>query len=323
MRYTSRMRAVTIADRRITVADHPEPVPGRGQIGIRVRAAGLNGADLAQVLGFYPAPPGVAPDIPGLELAGEVVEIGEGATRFGPGDRVMALVSGAAQAQVAAVDERLAMPMPASLDWNAAGGFPETFITAHDALITQCGLRRGERLLVNGAAGGVGTAAVQIGVAAGADVMATVRAPELRQGVSGLGAQVIDPSEIAGAGPFDVILELVGAVNFPANLEALATGGRISVIGVGAGATIELNLLQLMGRRARLSGSTLRARTLEERAAAVRRVEAEVLPLVAGGRIRVLVQDVYALEAAADAYARFQAGAKLGKLVLSMGESGA
>ncbi|MGD0834993.1 MAG: zinc-binding dehydrogenase [Candidatus Dormibacteria bacterium] len=317
------MRAVTIADRRITVADHPEPAPGRGEIGVRVRAAGLNGADLMQVQGLYPAPPGVPPDIPGLELAGEVVEVGEGATRFRPGDRVMALLAGGAQAQVAVVDERLAMPVPASLDWNAAGGFPETFITAHDALISQCGLRGGERLLVNGAAGGVGTAAVQIGLARGAHVVASVRAPELRDGVSALGAEVVDPSGIMDLGPFDVILELVGAVNFPANLGALATGGRIGVIGIGAGATIELNLGQLMGRRARISGSTLRSRTPEEKATAVRRVEADVLPLVAARRITVLVQEAFALEAAADAYARFQAGAKLGKIVLSVGEGGA
>jgi NADPH:quinone reductase-like Zn-dependent oxidoreductase len=312
------MRAVTIADRRVTVAEHPEPVPGLGEIGIRVHAAGLNGADLMQVRGFYPAPAGVAPDIPGLELAGEVSAVGEGATRFRPGDRVMALLAGGAQAQIAIVDERLAMPMPGALDWSSAGGFPETFITAHDALISQCGLRRGDRLLVNGAAGGVGTAAVQIGVAAGAHVVASVRSAELRPGVASLGAEVVDPQEIAGAGPFDVILELVGAANFPANLGALATGGTVSVIGVGAGATIELDLGQLMGRRARILGSTLRSRTLEEKAGAVRRVETEVLPLVDSGRIKVLVQDVFDLEAAADAYSRFQAGAKLGKIVLSI-----
>jgi NADPH:quinone reductase-like Zn-dependent oxidoreductase len=319
MRYKPRVRAVTIADRRITVAERPDPAPGRGELGIRVRAAGLNGADMMQVRGLYPAPAGASPDIPGLELAGEVVEVGDGATRFRPGDRVMALMAGGAQAQIATVHERLAMPMPVGLDWNAAGGFPEAFITAHDALISQCELRSGERLLVNGAAGGVGTAAVQIGVATGARVVASVRATELRQAVSSLGAQVIDPVEIAEAGPFDVIIELVGAVSFPANLRALATGGRISVIGVGAGARIDLDLGQLMGRRGRIHGSTLRARSMEEKAIAIRRVEAEVLPLVEAGRLRVLVQEVFALEAAADAYARFQTGAKLGKIVLSIG----
>ncbi|MGA3184113.1 MAG: zinc-binding dehydrogenase [Candidatus Dormibacteria bacterium] len=319
MRYTSRVRAVTIADRRITVSEHPAPTPGRGELGIRVRAAGLNGADIIQVQGHYPAPPGVVPDIPGLELAGEVVTLGDGATRFHSGARVMALTAGGAQAQIAVVHESLAMPVPDGLDWHAAGGFPEAFITAHDALISQCELRSGERLLVNGAAGGVGTAAVQIGVAAGARVVASVRAPARRQAVSSLGAQVIDPQEIAEAGPYDVILELVGAVSFPANLRALATGGRISIIGVGAGARVELDLGQLMSRRGRLFGSTLRARPLGEKAIAVRRVEAEVLPLLEAGRLRVLVQDVFPLEAAADAYARFQAGAKLGKIVLSIG----
>jgi NADPH:quinone reductase-like Zn-dependent oxidoreductase len=183
MRYTFGMRAVTIANARISVEDRPEPVPGAGQLLVRVRAAGLNAADLMQVRGLYPAPPGVPADIPGMELAGEVISVGEGAVRFLPGDRVMSLVGGGAQAQMAVVDESVAMPVPATLGWPAAGGFPEVFTTAHDALVTQCQLQSGERLLVTGAAGGVGTAAVQIGVALGAQVVASVRDGARRGGV--------------------------------------------------------------------------------------------------------------------------------------------
>jgi NADPH2:quinone reductase len=312
------MRAVTIAGGALAVADRDDPVPGPGDLLVRVRAAGLNGADLMQLRGLYPAPAGVPADIPGLELAGEVVATGEAAARFGRGQAVMALVGGGAQAELAVVPEPLAMPVPEGLDWSQAGGFPEAFITAHDALVTQCGLRGGERLLVSGAAGGVGTAGIQLGVCLGARVTASVRDPSLRDRVAGLGCQVIDPASTSTAGPFDVILELVGAVSFPADLEALATGGRISVIGIGAGGRVTLELGQLMGRRGRLLGSTLRSRTLEERAAAAHRVEAEVLPLLAAGRVRVPVSAAYELGAAADAYARFQAGGKFGKIVLTV-----
>ena len=315
----SAVRAVTIVDRGVTVAERPEPRPGPGQLVVRVRAAGLNGADLMQLRGLYPAPPGVPADIPGLELAGEVVACGEGTVRRRPGDRVMALVAGGAQAELAVVDERHSLPLPENLDWPAGGGFPEVYVTAHDALVTQCGLQPGERLLVSGGAGGVGTAAVQLGAALGARVTASVRNADLRAGVAALGAEVIDPAATAGAGPFDVILELVGAVSFPANLEALATRGRIAVIGVGAGARIELDLRQLMGRRARISGSTIRARSAEEKAEAVGRVEDDVLPLLRAGRVRVPVAQTFDLAAVADAYARFRAGGKLGKIVLTSG----
>jgi NADPH2:quinone reductase len=312
------MRAVTIADSRIVVTERPDPIPQTGELLVRVRAAGVNGADIIQMRGHYPAPPGVPRDIPGLELAGEVVAAGEGTARFRIGERVMALVAGGGQAELAAVPEVLAMPVPPGLSWEAAGGFPEVFVTAHDALVSQCALRPGERLLVHGAAGGVGTAAVQLGAAIGAEVTASVRRPELRAAVEALGARVIDPEETAGAGPFDVILELVGAPNLPANLRALAVRGRISVIGIGAGGRAELDLGLLMARRAVIAGSTLRSRTREEKAEAVRRVEAEVLPLLSGGRIRVVVAETHPLGAAADAYARFQAVGKLGKIVLTV-----
>ncbi len=311
------MRAVTIEDGKLAIREHPDPAPGKGELLVRVRAAGLNNADVHQLRGAYPAPPGSPVDIPGLEVAGEVVGVGPDATRFKAGDRVMALVGGGGQAELALVHERVAMPVPERMPWVEAGGFPEVFITAHDALFTQCGLTLGEHVLVHGAAGGVGTAAVQLAAAAGASVVASVRNPEHHRAVAELGAElVLFPADVAGTGPFDVILELVGAPNLAANLEQVATCGRISVIGTGAGGIVELDLRLLMTHRARLIGSMLRSRTLEQKAAATRRVEAAVLPALAGGRMRVPVAASYPLEQAENAYERFQAGGKLGKVVL-------
>ncbi|MEJ7784977.1 MAG: alcohol dehydrogenase catalytic domain-containing protein, partial [Solirubrobacteraceae bacterium] len=215
------MRAATVRDSEILVEEHPDPEPGSGEVLVRVRAAGLNGADVLQRKGAYPAPPGSPEDIPGLELAGEVAALGAGASRFAEGDRVMAIVGGGGQAELAVVHERQLMPVPDGLDWPEAGGAPEVFTTAHDAIFTQCGLRAGERLLVHGAAGGVGSAAVQLGRAAGAHVTATVRSEELRDGVRELGAHVVlEPDGFEEHGPFDVILELVGAPNLPGDLKA-------------------------------------------------------------------------------------------------------
>jgi NADPH2:quinone reductase len=232
----------------------------------------------------------------------------------------MGIVGGGGQAELAVVHERQLMPVPDGVDWAQAGGFPEVFTTAHDAIFTQCDLRPGERLLVHGAAGGVGAAAVQLGAAAGARVTATVRNAGLRDAVAALGAEaVLDPEGFEAHGPFDVVLELVGAPNLPGDLKALGTGGRIVVIGVGAGFKAEVNLLALMSKRATLRGSTLRARPLEEKAATARAVEREVLPLLAAGRLRVPVAETFALADAAAAYDRFTAGGKLGKVVLTMG----
>src|SRR5947209_1783561 len=169
------MRAATIRDGELAVEEHPDPEPAADELLVRVRAAGLNGADMMQLRGRYPAPPGAPQDIPGLELAGEVAACGSRVRRFEPGDRVMAIVAGGGQAEQCVLHERAVMPVPEQLDWPAAGGLPEVFTTAHDALFTQGELAPGERLLVHGAAGGVGTAAVQLGRATGARVTATVR----------------------------------------------------------------------------------------------------------------------------------------------------
>jgi len=311
------MQAATIRDREVAVEEHPDPVPGVGEVLVRVRAAGVNGADMMQRRGLYPAPPGSPPDIPGLELAGEVSALGPEAERFALGERVMAIVGGGGQAELCVVHERQLMPVPAPLDWPAAGGLPEVFTTAHDALFTQAKLRSGEHLLVHGGAGGVGTAAIQLALASGAGVTATVRSQELRGEVAALGAAVLEPHAFAERGPFDVILELVGAPNLGENLLALATGGRITVIGVAGGASGELNLLALMGKRARILGSTLRSRPLEEKALAARRLEREVLPLFASGNLRVPIAATFPLGEAAAAYERFAAGGKFGKIVIT------
>jgi len=313
------MHAVTIAEGRLEWTEHPDPVPGSGEVLVRVRAAGLNGADGLQLRGLYPAPPGSPADIPGLELAGEVVELGGGVTRWSVGDRVMAVVGGGAQAELAVVQERHLLAVPDGLDWAEAGGFPEAFTTAHDALFTQCELTLGERVLVHGAAGGVGVAGVQLAAAAGCTVVATVRNPARRPDVEALapGVTAVQPEGFEAHGSYDVILELVGAPNLPADVAALATGGRIAVIGVGAGARAEVPLLALMAARGRIHGSTLRARSLEDKAAAARAVERHVLPLLADGRVRVPLLDTFAMADASAAYERFAAGGKLGKIVLT------
>jgi NADPH:quinone reductase len=309
---------VTISGGRAEVSDRPDPRPGDFELLVRVRSAGVNSADLAQIAGHYPAPAGAPEDIPGLELAGDVVETGPYVSRFQVGDSVMALVGGGGHAELAVAHERLAMAVPPNLDIVAAGCFPEAFTTAHDALFTQCELAMGERVLIHGAAGGVGTAAVQIAVAAGADVTATVRSEEHRGSVAELGARVIAPEDFPSAGPFDVVLELVGADNMPGNLDSLATRGRICVIGMSGGSTVaELNLWALMARRGRISASTLRARPLEARIDAVRRVEAQVVPQVRQDRVRVVLLAEFPLGDALSAYERFRAGGKFGKIALT------
>jgi NADPH2:quinone reductase len=313
------MRAATIRDGSIVVSEHPDPVPQAGELLVRVKAAGLNGADMMQLAGRYPAPPGAPQEIPGLELAGEVVDVGRDVTRFVPGDRVMAVVAGGGQAELAVVHESAAMPVPDELEWTAAGGVPEVFTTAHDAVFTQAGLSVGERLLVHGAAGGVGMAAVQLGTMAGARVTATVRDEHAREQIAALEVNALPPEGFEEQGPFDVILELVGGPNLPGNLEALAMRGRIVVIGISAGAKAELDLRALMGKRGSIHASTLRARSLEDKAQAARAVERCVLPGFTSGDLSVPVTATFALEDAAAAYDRFKEGGKLGKIVLQVG----
>jgi NADPH2:quinone reductase len=295
------MRAVVIEEGRLVVGERPDPAPGTGEVLIRVRAAGINNADLLQAAGRYPPPPGTPADMPGLECAGELVETGE---------RVMALLPGAGQAELVAVDARHVLPVPEGVDWPAAGGFMEAFATAHDALFTQVGLRPGERLLVNGASGGVGTAAVQLGIALGAEVTGTARRSESRDLVRGLGAG-IEPE-----GEYDVILELVGGELLTRDVEQLARHGRLAVIGTGAGGRAQVDFGRLMHKRARIHGSTLRSRSAEEKALVIARLGEHALPLLAAGRVTVPVHEVFPLDQAQAAYTVFAAGGKFGKLVL-------
>jgi putative PIG3 family NAD(P)H quinone oxidoreductase len=311
------VKAVIVRDGELSVEDHDDPEAGLGEVLVKVRAAGLNGADMMQRRGLYPAPPGSPQDIPGLELAGEVAALGRGASRFKEGDRVMAIVGGGGQAELATVHERVLMPVPDGLDWPQAGGVPEVFTTAHDALFAQAELKPGEHLLVHGAAGGVGTAAIQLARALGARVTATVRNEALRAGVAEFGAEVVAPEGFEQHGKFDVILELVGAPNLAGNVKSLATDGRIVVIGIGGGAKGELNLGALMGARGRVMASTLRARPLEEKALTARALERSVLPLFESGQLTVPVHATYPLADAEQAYDAFAAGGKLGKIVLT------
>jgi len=311
------MRAVVIRDKQLHWEERDDPVPGDTELLVAVRAAGLNGADMMQRQGYYPAPPGAPADIPGMELAGEVMAVGSQVTRFAPGSRVMSLVGGGGQATMAVVEESHALAVPDWLTWPEAGGFPEVFCTAFDALFTRADLRMGERVVISGAAGGVGTAGVQLAAVTGASVVATVRDAGRREEVEALGAEVvIDPDGVAAHGPYDVVLELVGAASLPTLLPHLATGARVMVIGVGSGAKIELNLLQLMGARAQIGGATLRGRTRWEKADVAAAVTAHVLPLLDSGRLRVPISATFPMADATAAYDHFTAGGKLGKVVL-------
>jgi NADPH:quinone reductase-like Zn-dependent oxidoreductase len=311
------MRAVTVVDGDLRWDEHPDPEPGDTELVVAVRAAGINAADLLQRKGFYPAPPGSPPDIPGMELAGEVVAVGRRVAGFAVGDAVMGLVGGGAQAELAVIDECCALAVPPGLPWAEAGGFPEGFATAYDALFTQCGLSVGDRVLVTGAAGGVGTAGVQLAAAAGASCVASVRHAELRSALVALGAaEAAAPDDALGLGPYDDVLELVGAASVPGVLGAMAVGGRMSVIGVGGGSRVEVDLLTVMQRRLRVSGSTLRARSLVEKAMVTSAVRAHALPLLASATVRVPVAATVPMAQAVDAYERFARGGKLGKIVL-------
>jgi NADPH:quinone reductase len=216
------------------------------------------------------------------------------------------------------VDQAHALAAPPALGWAEAGGFVEVFATAFDALFLQAGLALGERVLVSGAAGGVGSAAVQLAATAGAHVVASVRDPAKHAQVAALGAaEVVEPAQVREAGPYDVVLELVGAESLQLALRGLATCGRVVVIGVGAGALVELDLKRLMARRARLFASTLRARRHDEKAAVVTALAGRVLPLLASGRVRVPIAAAFPMAEAAAAYESFAAGGKFGKIVLT------
>jgi NADPH:quinone reductase-like Zn-dependent oxidoreductase len=311
------MHAVVIRDTKLHWEERDDPVPGDTELLVAVHSAGLNAADLVQRAGFYPAPPGWPADIPGMEFAGEVVAVGRQVTLFAVGDRVMAVVGGGAQATLALVDESHALAVPEGLPWAEAGGFPEVFTTAYDALFRQAELQMGEHVLVSGAAGGVGTAGVQLAARAGARVTATVRDPARRDAVAALGADVVlAPGDEAAQAPYDVVLELVGAPSLTNVLPHLATWGRVVVIGVGGGGRMEIELMDLMRKRVSIGGSTLRARSRREKADVAADMAAHVLPALGAGRLQIPVYDTFLLAEAEAAYDHFAAGSKFGKVVL-------
>jgi putative PIG3 family NAD(P)H quinone oxidoreductase len=295
----------------VEVVERPDPEPGPEDVVVAARFAGMNPADLQQREGRYPAPPGASSDVPGLEVAGRVVAMGERVTSWEVGQRVFGLVGGGGLAARVVVHERCVTRVPDRLGDEEAAAVPEAFITAHDAVCTQAGLRPGETLLVHGANGAVGSAAVQIGVAAGARVLGSVRSDEAATAVRELGAEAVRDTDLvptvsaatAGAGA-DVILELVGAPHFPDNLEVIAALGRIMVVGVAAGSTVELDLHALMRRRASIRGTVLRARPLEGKAVAVRAFEREVVPMLTDGRVHARVDATFPVQEIHAAFGR-------------------
>jgi len=308
----------------VGLEERPNPAPGTEDVLVAVRYAGLNPADSMQRQGRYPAPPGAPADVPGLELAGTVLACGARVTAWRPGDRVFGLVGGGGLADRVVVHERCVARVPDALSERDAAAVPEAFITAHDAAFTQAGLRMGETVLVHGAAGGVGTAAVQLAAAAGARPLAVVRSDAAAEAVSALGAEVVREdafpgavADLTGGAGADVILELVGASHFPANLEVLAPKGRIVVVSVAGGSDATVPLVRLMQRRATVRGTMLRARPLEEKAAAVRAFEREVVPQLAAGRVRPVVDSEFPADQAVAAFQRLDGRGKLGKVLLA------
>jgi putative PIG3 family NAD(P)H quinone oxidoreductase len=308
----------------IEIQQRPDPVPGPGEVLVHARFAGINPADALQRAGGYPPPPGAPVDVPGLEVAGAVEACGEDAGAWRPGDRVFGLVGGGGLADRVAVHETNVTRVPDALDEQEAAAVPEVFITAHDAIVTQCGLAKGETLLVHGAAGGVGSAACQIGVEVGARVLAVVRSDAAAEAVASLGAEPVrDETFVAqvrerteGRG-VDVVLELVGAPHFPGNLDVLARQGRVVVVGVGSGQQAQIPLLGLMTKRASMRGTVLRPRSVEEKAQAVAAFARDVVPGLAAGRIKAVVDSVYPVEQAAAAFERLEGRGKFGKVLLA------
>lgn len=332
-----RMRAVRVVSHEgegaLEVVDAERPRAEADRVGVRVVAAGLNRADLLQKRGRYPAPPGAPADVPGLEFAGVVESVGSEVMSWKTGRRVFGITAGGAQAEYVVVPESHLAEIPPNLDFTAAAAVPEVFITAHDALYAQARTQMGERVLVHAVGSGVGTAALQLARAAGAGaIYGTARTPAKieRAREFGLdeGVTVADDPRVfaeavrawtRGAGA-NVVLDTVGASYLDANLEALAERGRMMLVGTLAGAVASLDFRRVMTKRLRLTGTVLRGRTNEEKARAVRRFAAHVVPLLARGDVRPVVDSVHALEDAREAYARLESNATFGKVVLRVSD---
>jgi putative PIG3 family NAD(P)H quinone oxidoreductase len=300
--------------------------PGRGEIRVRVAAAGVNRADLLQRRGLYPPPPGWPAEVPGLEYAGEVEAVGEAVELWKAGDRVMGLVGGGGYAEYVVVQEREALAIPPLLSFEEAAAVPEVFITAHDALFSQMRLELGERLLIHAVGSGVGTAALQLAKAAGATVIGTSRAEWKLERATDYGLDVlINTSEhrfpemvkqaTAGAG-VHVVLDLVGGPYLAGNVESLAEKGRMIVVGLTAGRTAEVDLGAVLRKRLCIVGTSLRFRPLEEKIEAVRAFDRDVGSLLATGQVRPVIDRVFEFEEAVEAHSYMEADENFGKLVI-------
>jgi NADPH:quinone reductase len=316
---------------RLEVCEVERPVARADRVRVRVRAAGLNRADLLQKRGRYPAPPGAPADIPGLEFAGEVDQVGGEGSMWRFGQRVFGITAGGAQAEYVVVPESHLAAIPQGLSFEEAAAVPEVFITAHDALFTQGHLRTGERVLIHAVGSGVGTAAAQLARAAGAGaVYGTARTAEKIERAREFGVDngvVVsdDPraftnsvSSWTGGEGVNVVLDLVGSSYLDANLEALALRGRLLLVGTLGGASAALNFRHVLGKRLRIIGTVLRARSVEEKAAAVRRFAAEVVPLFARGLVRPVIDRTFDLKDVDAAYDRLESNETFGKVVLRL-----
>ncbi len=323
------MRAVIApGDGTLRVEERPDPEPGPGEVRIRVHGAGVNRADLLQRAGFYPAPPGVPPDIPGLEFAGVVESCGPEVTTPAPGDRVFGVTGGGGQADRLVLPASHCAPVPANLDLVAAGGVPEVFVTAHDAMRTRARLRPGEHVLVHAVGSGVGTAVVQLAKAFGCTVTGTARTESKLADAAALGMDhgIVAPHELepfafsqeitAHGGAPDVVIDLVGGPYVPAEVTAIAPGGRIVIVGTLAGGAPTVPLLGLMQKRAEMHGTVLRPRTVADKAAATDAFVTEVGPMLADGRVHAVVDRTFPLDAVEDAYTLVESDTTFGKVIL-------
>jgi putative PIG3 family NAD(P)H quinone oxidoreductase len=308
----------------LAVVDRPLPEPSRGEVRVRVRATAVNRADLLQRMGAYPAPADSPQDIPGLEIAGEVDAVGAGVERLAVGDRVFGLLGGGGYAEAAVTHERALAKIPDAMSFEHAAAVPEAFVTAHDAMVTRAGLTSGETLLVHAVGSGVGTAAAQLGRALGAFVIGTARTADKLERAKPLGMDAgIVPNngafaaEVTKLGGARVVLELVGGRYIDEDLRAVQPLGTIVLIGLMAGTKAEVDLGLVLRKRVTIAGTVLRARPLEQKIAAMRAFDAQVVPLLARGKLAPVIDVVMPLDQAAAAHARMASNAGFGKIVLT------
>jgi NADPH2:quinone reductase len=303
------------------------PRPGPGQVLVKVAAAGVNRPDVAQRMGVYPPPPGHSP-LPGLEIAGTVAALGRGAARWKEGDQLCALVNGGGYAEYCLAEDVVALPIPTGLDMVSAAGVPETYFTVWNTVFERGRLAAGEWLLVHGGSSGIGTTAILLAKAFGARVVATAGSAAKCEACRALGADkaidyksedfVAAVKEATGGRGVDVILDMVGGDYTERNIAAAAEDGRIVQIATLGGADVRCNLARLMVKRLTLTGATLRPRTREVKASFARALEAKVWPLLASGKVKVVLDSTFPLAKAADAHRRLETSAHIGKIVLTL-----